>query len=318
MISHRHRCIYVKVPKCASTAVQAWFIAHGGGRSSYPPYWYPGPLPQRLAWTARALELYPSYDAFTFVRDPLARFLSLYRNAVRVAARRAADTPQRPASLGSPAEFAVLCGELLAETRRLWGREANAFLRDNATRRYGPLGLQLRHLTFAFNHLRPQVDFLPDCNPDRLFGIRRANAAPLGFVGRMETIAADFARLQERLDLPREPLPRLNASRGGPAPRCDAATERLVGELYAEDAAFIAALPRPGSSPPAISRSAACRNATSRNGAAASARPGVRTLLPRALFNAFTMEIGLEARLHGSPALRPLLAPFARLRRGSG
>ena len=31
MISHRHRCIYVWVPKCGSTAVADWFAMHGGG-----------------------------------------------------------------------------------------------------------------------------------------------------------------------------------------------------------------------------------------------------------------------------------------------
>ena len=37
MISHRHRCIYVKVPKCAGTSVLDWFVTHGGGRHSFRP-----------------------------------------------------------------------------------------------------------------------------------------------------------------------------------------------------------------------------------------------------------------------------------------
>ena len=35
VISHRHRCIYVKFPKCASTSVPEWFAAHGGGGPSF-------------------------------------------------------------------------------------------------------------------------------------------------------------------------------------------------------------------------------------------------------------------------------------------
>ena len=54
MISHRHRCIYVKVPKCASTSVLEWFAAHGGGRPSFRPAWHGGPMSQRLPDTARA------------------------------------------------------------------------------------------------------------------------------------------------------------------------------------------------------------------------------------------------------------------------
>ena len=302
MISHRHRCIYVKVPKCASSSVRAWFIAHGKGRATYPPYWYPGPLPYRMRWIARALELYPGYFTFTFVRDPHERFQSLYLDACRFAGYRAARIPEHPAGYGTPAEFSVLCTELLAETRGLWGKAAGAFLRDNASRRYGPLGIELRHLSFVFNHVRPQVDFLPDCNPERLFGIERRNRSPLGFIGTVETIDRDFARLQERLGLPRAPLPRLNASRRDSPPRRDAASRRFVEEIYAEDLAFIAGLPG-AVSPPA---------------AAALARPRMRTLAGRALFNVFAIEIGLEQRLNRMRAPRSMLAPFARLRRWNG
>ena len=302
MISHRHRCIYIKVPKCASTSVQEWFIAHGKGRPSFPRYWYPGPLPHRIQWTARALELYPGYFTFTFLRDPYRRFLSLYRHANRTAAHRAGYIAHHPKHNGTLREFSLLCAELLAETGKLWGNQARNFLRENATRRYGPLGRELRHLTYVFNHVRPQVDFLPDRNPERLFGIRRSNHSPIGLLGRVETINEDFARLQERLRLPRVPLPQLNTSIPDPPVDYDAVTRQLVQELYAEDLALLADLPR----------------AISPLSRAAEARPGIRTRFERAKLNLLTMEIALEHQLNRMPAPRSVLAPLARLRRGKG
>lgn len=37
MISHRHRCLYVKVTRCTSTSVPARFAAHAGGAAQLPP-----------------------------------------------------------------------------------------------------------------------------------------------------------------------------------------------------------------------------------------------------------------------------------------
>ena len=66
MISHRHRCVYVKVPKCASTSVLAWFTAHGGGRPSFRPAWHGGPVSWQLPAVAHAMNLYPDYLTFSW------------------------------------------------------------------------------------------------------------------------------------------------------------------------------------------------------------------------------------------------------------
>ena len=100
MISHRHRCIYVKVPKCASTSVLAWFAAHGAGRQSFRPAWHGGPMSKRLPGTAHAMNLYPDYFTFTFLRNPYERFVSLWLDLRRVASPAGATTfsapPDRP------------------------------------------------------------------------------------------------------------------------------------------------------------------------------------------------------------------------------
>ena len=86
--SHRHRCIYVKVPKCASTSVLEWFAAHGGGYPSFRPPWHGGPMSRRLPGTAHAMNLYPDYFTFTFLRNPYERFVSLWLHLRRVARAR--------------------------------------------------------------------------------------------------------------------------------------------------------------------------------------------------------------------------------------
>ena len=308
VISHRYRCIYVHQPKCAGTSVLDWFLAHGVGRHSYRPWWYRGTLPERIQRVARAMDLYPGYFTFSFVRNPYRRFLSLYRHAARYAELRAAYIPNHPASNGTLREFAQLCAELLADTGDLWGAPATAFFRDNAERRYGPLGIQLRHLEFVFGHARPQTHFLADCNRERLFGLQRRSPAPLDFIGAVESIDADFRRVQEALGLPRLSLPRHNASTGRP-PRYDDATRRLVEQLYAADLAFTGCANEDApAAPPSEAR--ASDPPVSRR------RPAATALLPRAAYALASLEIGLEHRLYRNPALRRPLTPLGkRLRR---
>ena len=306
MISHRHRCIYVKIPKCASTSVRDWFVAHAGGLHSFYPSWYPGPLPYRIQPLARALELYPGYFTFTFLRNPYRRFVSLYLSVTRRAEKDAARVPGHPGNFGNLHEFVQLCREILADVRGLWGREARAFHEENADRRYGPLEIPLRHLRCVTTHALPQVDFLPDCNPERLFGLPRARPEPLSFIGTVETLDADFRRVQDVLGLPPLPLPHHNVSASAHAAfeelRHDAATRRLVEELYTEDLALTGC----GlDDAPAPARR--CR--------AQAPRVSAATLIGRGRLAITTFEIGLSERIMRTPPVRRVLAPFARLRR---
>ncbi len=294
MISHRHRCLYVKAPKCASTSILQWFLAHGAGRHTDRPSWYPGPLEHRIVPAAEALALYPDYVLFTFLRDPCARFFSTWRHAQRLVADGA---PRQPRGYGSLHDFARLCAELLAETRGLWGAEALNFRAEHGRRRYGPHGIELRHLYFLPCHARPQVDFLPGGDPPSLFGVRLKRPAAPAFTGRVETLDKDFTRLCARLGLAGPALPRENATQRDAEPRMDATTRRLVEELYAEDYALLAA------PPPAPGDAAAPRPA------------GMKARLGRARLGLGAAEIALEARLARCASLRRALAPLSHLRR---
>lgn len=313
MISHRHRCIYVKVPKCASTSILDWFTDRGGWHS-YRPYWYGGLLAERARDLGRLINLYPDYFTFAFVRNPYARFVSLWRHARRVAAARTRLSPERPGPerYGSLGEFGELCRELHADFRDRWGCDARDFFRAHAGRKYGPAGIELRYLRFVVSHMPPQTDFLPDCNPERLFGVRRVNADPLSFIGTVETMDVDFGRLAATLGLPGDRLPVRNASGRdggrGYADYYDAAARRLVEDLYADDLAFTGCTfdgVRPGAVTQ-VPRAGAVPRGTRRR--------SPRTLPARAWRRLTALEIMVEERLLRWPAAVRLFRPLKTLR----
>ena len=323
MISHRHRCIYVKVPKCASTTVLNWFVAHGGGRHSFGPYWHGGMLSERIQTMPRVMNLFPDYATFTFLRNPYARFVSLYLHLRRLTEARSAGVREHPADYGTLREFAELCGEVLGDVGPLWGQEARAFFNVHGRREYGPLGIELRRLGFMFDHARPQTDFLPDCNRERLFGIDRTDVAPLSFIGRVETMAADWRRLVDMLELPAAALPVCNAAVAGAgdarsgryAVEYDDATRRLVEEIYAADFEFTGCsfgdrrrLATPG---PGLGAAGAGIQTGQRP-----ARPrGAGLLAARMRHRAWSYRVSVEARLLRCKPLRRILKPLWRLSR---
>lgn len=316
MISHRHRCIYVKVPKCASTSVLEWFAAHGGGRHSFRPAWHGGPMARRITGTAQAMNLYPDYFTFTFVRNPYERFVSLWLDLGRVVRERRGGAPAD--GLGTLREFAELSAELLADFGPCWGRDATAAFRERRGRAYGPRRVRLGDLGWSADHLWPQTAFLPDCNPARLFGVERASADPLCFIGSVGRIDEDFARLAGLLGLPSAPLVRRNA-RGTCtgvarahryAAHYDAATRRLVEALYASDFEFTGCGFEAG-------RTAVSVPARIPERRPAPGRRPLRTLPVRSWRGLWSLEADLTARVLRVPAAWRAVRPLA-LRRGPG
>ena len=319
MISHRHRCIYVKVPKCASTSVLDWFTAHGGGRPSFRPAWHGGAMSRRLPGTAQAMNLYPDYFTFTFLRDPYERFVSLWLDLRRVARLRRRGAGAEPEGLATPGGFAALCADILADFGPCWGREAAAAFRAKRDCAYGPGGVRLGDLGWSADHLWPQTAFLPDCNPARLFGVARLDARPLDFIGSVGRLDEDFARLSDLLGLPSAPLPRRRDSGAGTglertrgyASYYDGPTRRLVEELYAPDLEFTGC----GFDDRRVTVSVPGCGTPARRPA-----PGGRplgTLPARTWRGLWSLEAGMTARLLRVPAVWWAVRPLAR-RRGPG
>ena len=317
MISHRHRCLFLGVPKCASTSVREWLSTQGEGRPVVKPWWYGGVLQRRAQAEARVLNLYPDYFTFSFVRDPYERFVSLYLDASRRFAERRAGGSDVPAGL-CIRDFAELCSELLGDCGDLWGREAQAFFDAHGGRAYGPQRIGLGHLGWLAFHALPQTRFLPDCNAGRLLGVRRVNADPLSFIGTVDAFEADLRRVAQILELPAPGAVRRNASGCG-AGRArreryrayfDGETRRLVEEMYAADLEFTGCRfdgARPAGMAPG-------RRAGGRTPPGRRSTGGLGRILARLRFRLSSLEVRLEARIRRSATARRILRPLRRLR----
>jgi hypothetical protein len=173
VISSRHRCLFVHVPKTAGMSIEHVFLGLLGltweGRAPLllRANHDPRQGPPRLAHLTAAeyvscgylsAEQFESYFKFSFVRNPWDRMVSEYKYR------------------GYPVKI-----------------DFKTYL----FRRLPPPGW-----TDTYRHIMPQHDFLHD-ESGRLL---------VDFVGRYETLQADFDRVCARLDLPPTPLPRVNRS----------------------------------------------------------------------------------------------------------
>lgn len=201
MISHAHRCIFIHVPKCGGTSIEAYLAEHAAALGGTPE---PGKGWEfRRERLAEALNRHPDYFVFAFVRNPLERLVSTWRHGLRGVGAYY-DRPVRDLSL---AEYVRIAAE---------GRVAE----QSAFDRY---------------HLLPQVDFLPGPTRRTLFGVPLAPEVTCGFVGRFERLDDDFRQVCRRIGIAEGPLPRLNAAPSYGPERFDAATIERVRELYRDD-----------------------------------------------------------------------------------
>ena len=293
-----------------------WFLADGGGRHSFRPAWHGGPMSRRLQGTAQAMNLYPDYWTFTFLRNPYERFVSLWLHLRRVARERRGGA--ETAGFATLREFAEFSADLLGDFEPCWGHDAVAAFRARRKNTYGPDRVRLGDLGWSVDHLWPQTAFLPDCNPAQLFGVARANADPLSFIGSVGRIDEDFARVADLLGLPDSPLPRCNAHGTGSgagrirryAAHYDGATRRLVERIYGSDLEFTGCGFDDGRTAVAV---------PGRGAGAAVRRPApgrrpLKTLPARAWRGLWSLEAGLESRILRLPAVRRAVRPLALLR----
>ncbi len=173
MISHRHRCIFVHIPKNAGQSVEHVFLGLEGltwesrGRLLLRPNPDPKLGPPRLAhlsaWQYTSCghvspEQFAAYYKFAFVRNPWDRVVSFYKY------------------LG----YSKWCSFRTFVLRHLVGSEW-------VKRRW---------------FMAPQCEYLID--PDGM--------TLVDFVGRFERLESDFSKVCEALSIPAVPLPHVNRS----------------------------------------------------------------------------------------------------------
>ena len=228
MISRKHKCIFIHIPKCAGTAVEKYLMRHAESPSCYESTWSMDIL--RGKALARVINLYPEYFTFTFVRNPFDRFVSYY--LFELWRRRRENLP---CAYRNFRECIDLAAELL---------DAEKAGQVEPNRKFGVLHNELKDLNHERYHAKRQVDFLLDGHPKVYFGVRRFNDAPCSFIGRYESFERDFFQVTDLLGIPRHPLRPWNVSgerlldngkKRHYSAYFDKTTRRLVEDLYAED-----------------------------------------------------------------------------------
>jgi hypothetical protein len=208
MISHRHKCIFIHVPKCGGTSIEAHLREHAAGLGHLPE---PGlDLKLRREGLAEILNRHPDYFAFTIVRNPFDRFVSTWKHSLR----GSGPYHTRPVRDLTLADYARIALEGRVEEQSLFDRY----------------------------HLLPQVAFIPSESHRTLFGVPLLPAVTCDFIGRFERLDADFREICRKLKMTEHVLPRLQS-----APQTthtqqshwieyyDADTIRFVQELYRGD-----------------------------------------------------------------------------------
>lgn len=173
MISHKHKCIFIHIPKVAGQSIELYFLQllNLTWQDRTPlllmPNSNPNLGPPRLAHLLASDyvknhylsdELFDSYYKFSFVRNPFDRAYSLYK----------------------------FLGFIEIMT-------FDDFVKSQ-------LAGNLRQTLFWF--VRPQYDFLYDKEGNCL----------VDFIGKLENINSDFKKVVSRLKLPANDLPKKNVS----------------------------------------------------------------------------------------------------------
>lgn len=168
MISHKLKLIFIHIPKNGGTTIEAWM------QSIDQRATFKRDLMQGLFFKirgsnfAKAVNRYPSYRSFAFVRSPFSRFVSIWNHSNR---------PER--------------------NPKYWSRPPITSIEQYAD---CILSGNFDHLSaFDRMHITPQYEYLPVLD-NSIFG--RTVRAEVDYIGSLETFSSDFDALRTNLGLP--------------------------------------------------------------------------------------------------------------------
>jgi hypothetical protein len=199
-----HRLLYIKNPKAGCSTILVWLDRLHTGEHDFAPgnvhVEHRLPRPREIGWPAVSAMLGGAAYRFSFVRDPLRRFESAYRDKVASPGRWRLEVQE---VLGMPADPAaeVSFDQFLAAAELQEPVAMNPHWR--------PQHINLMHPVVKYDH-----------------------------VGRLETFDADLARIREEAGLPDVPHQVRNASRrSGGDSVYDGRPDwvRRVRQIYASD-----------------------------------------------------------------------------------
>ena len=214
MISHKHRFIYIGIPKSGSVTLRQYLRKEAAGVAVNYRYRIPILTSHGKKGKISLIAFYPDYFVFSFVRNPFDRFLSFFLHGARVV--RVVRKNRRLLFYEAKGDLVLRdCDCLLPPYRsleecaektqqRLWNLKEDQIIGQSKYTR-----LQLE---FERWHSLEQSHFLLDIHPP--VDKRRSCLAgtPCSFIGRVENFHQDLSALSSILGLPRLSVKKFNVA----------------------------------------------------------------------------------------------------------
>ena len=215
MISHRYKCIFIHIPKCAGTSVETAF-------GHFDEHTGRGGQDHRSIRMIEPLDLGPALESHSNRRELLRRVAHRFRSNPNEK-NKLVPTPQQYRDYF---KFTIV--------RNPWTRAASLYknvIRDEVHRRELDVSESTTLAEFLNAHagrgmLRPQLDWIRNWQ----------GTVPLDFICRFERLSQDFDVVLSKIGNPPIQLPRINtAESDAAAPKFNEQLNRLIAETYAEE-----------------------------------------------------------------------------------
>jgi len=216
MISHKHKCIFVHIPKTAGQSIEDIFLRLNGldfnTRSPLllKPNKDPKLGPERLAHLTASEYIkysyipegsFNSYFKFSFVRNPWARLLSEFIWKKKINSQMKNKLKDK------------ICLDYNAISFNSWLSTVNSIKTDD-------------EFCDSIRHILPQYDFTFDANGNSL----------VDFIGKFENLQEDFNIICDKIKIPQQQLLHLNKTQHKHYTEYyDDETRSIVAEKYAKD-----------------------------------------------------------------------------------
>lgn len=212
MISYKYSCIFIHIPKCGGSSIEAFLRenAEGLGWKKENGLDYT----MRGSGLAKVINLHPHYFTFTFVRNPFDRFVSIWKHSER-----------------GKGDYFDRCRKNLAL------KEYAYLIKDGDP---GKLS------SFDKYHSKKQIDFILDYNKDCFFSVPRKTNDNCDYIGRFENLQNDFKEVCRKINLNKHSLKtstyapdRMKGVSKHYSSYYDRETVEIVREIYNEDIEYL-------------------------------------------------------------------------------
>jgi hypothetical protein len=208
MISHKHKFIYIHIPKAGGTTIESTLFQYAS--DSCGTRWAKENKCYRNKELFNIIEEYSNYYTFTFSRNPYSRIVSLY------------NFFEFHNSMSFKCFLNKVCEFIDLGTEKIYKERSN-----NAT----DLQVNLRKAcNYPFNdngnigyHILPQSYFVAQKNH-------------INFIGKMEALQQDFDTVCDKTGIPKQQLPhKMKSKHKHYTEYYDDETREIVAEKYAKD-----------------------------------------------------------------------------------